>query len=110
MTFEQKHSYLFAEKQYNRFYVSFTYCSPGTKLINLQVLPEGETAVLSNEDPNDRLCVNKNAVLVYRGLDGWLYKGPWQQDFRALIKRLLKREQAAKQKETYRNIKLLKAY
>jgi hypothetical protein len=83
---------LFKTGQYGKLYITSFYHARG-KTFRIQVLPEGEKAK-SNGPGNP--CLNKDAVTVYgivlgqSGWNekyGWLYKGPWQEDFYKLVEK-----------------------
>lgn len=83
---------LFTTGQHDRLYLVSSSHARG-KTFHIYVLPEG-VAAKSNGSGNAPL--NADAVEVYGVVDGnpgwtesygWKHKGPWQQDFEAMVKR-----------------------
>ena len=76
--------------QYGKLYITSSSHARG-RTFHIQILPEGETAIPNG---NCNICLNKDAVEVYGIVSGrpgwseeygWLYEGPWQDDFFKLV-------------------------
>ena len=102
---------LFETGQYGKLYITSSSHARG-RTFRIQVLPEGEKA-----SPNGRsnLCTNENAVVVYGVIGGnpgwteyygWLHKGKWQEDFRALVEKRKAEIAAEKDEETTEKAKI----
>ena len=81
---------LFETGQYGNLYLASGKHARG-RTFHIQILPDGE---LAEGNGSGNLCWNKKAVEVF-GIKGgnpgwtewygWLYEGPWQQDFMHLV-------------------------
>jgi hypothetical protein len=85
-----EYSKLFSTGQYGRLYIVSGSHARG-RTFHIQILPTGEKA---EENGENNLCLNFNAVEVYGILGGqpgwseyygWIYTGPWQKDFEKLV-------------------------
>ena len=121
-----EYAQLFKTGQYGRLYLSSGTHARGTTF-HIYVLPEGEEARWNGDGNGPR---NSDAVEVYGIVAGqpgwtesygWLEKGPWQEDFLALVEArkaelaIQKKESDKNQKEkefeeTMRKKKLLESY
>lgn len=113
---------LFPTGQYGRLYISSRRFSCGTGF-QIQVLPAGEAAEPGYDGGP---CENSGAVLVYEHTGeskecGWIYRGPWIEDFEAMAKQKFenweaqiieaqKREYLAKKEREVRDLKRLADY
>lgn len=108
----RQYSELLTTEQVGRLYIVMGHHARGYTL-QIFVLPEGEAALPNG--PNNA-CLNSNAVEVYgviagqRGWTeeyGWLHRGPWCEDFQALVKDRAEKR-LAKQQAQAANIKAVR--